>query len=216
MHPVAPDVVLRQLEWRYATKKFDATKKIPAAEWDALERSLVLTPSSFGLQPWKFIVVNDPTVRARLLAASWGQQQVVQASHVVVFAIQRDLGPAHVEAYVQHIAQVRGAPPESLDGYKKVMLGFLGRPREQFDVNAWAALQAYIAIGQFMAAAAMMGIDTCPMEGIVPVQYDEILGLAPKGLATCVVCCAGYRAADDRYATAKKVRFGREEVVLHV
>jgi nitroreductase len=211
-----PDALVRALEWRYAVKKFDAERKIPAAEWDALERSLVLTPSSWGLQPWKFVVVTDPAVRARLVAASWKQRQIVDASHVVVFAIQKDLGPAHVDAYVRHIAQVRGVTVESLDAYRKMMVGFFARPREQFDVNTWASMQVYIAIGQFMAVAAMMGIDTCPMEGIVPAQYDEILGLAPKGLSTCVVCCAGHRAADDKYAAAKKVRFDREDVVLHV
>jgi nitroreductase len=216
MHPVSPDVVVRALEWRYAVKKFDAERKIAAADWDALERSLVLTPSSWGLQPWKFLVVTDPAVRGRLLAASWNQQQIVQASHVVVMAIQKDVGAAHVDAYVKSIAQVRGVAVESLDGYRKGMYGFFARPREQFDVNAWASMQVYIALGQFMAVAATMGIDTCPMEGIVPAKYDEILGLAPKGLATCVVCCAGYRASDDKYATARKVRFDREDVIVRI
>ena len=216
MDRLHPESIVRALEWRYATKKFDAAREIPAADWDALERALVLTPSSFGLQPWKFVVVTDPAVRARLVAASWNQQQVAEASHLVVFAIQKDLGPAHVDAYVERVARVRGVPAESLDGFKKMMLGFLARPRGQFDVNAWSAHQVYIAIGQFMAVAAMMGVDTCPMEGIVPAQYDDVLGLAARGLATSVVCCAGYRAADDKYATAKKVRFERDEVVIRV
>ena len=216
MHPVSPETVVRQLEWRYAVKKFDAARTIPAADWEALERALVLTPSSFGLQPWKFVVVTDSAVRARLVAASWNQQQVVQASHLVVFASQKDLSAAHVEAYVAHIASTRAVPIESLAGYKNVMLGFLGRPRAEFDVNAWAALQVYIALGNFMTAAAVMGIDTCPMEGLEPAQYDEILCLAPKGLATVVACCAGFRAPDDGYGTAKKVRFDRSELVIRV
>lgn len=216
MHPVAPETVVRQLEWRYATKKFDATKKIAAADWDALERSLVLSPSSFGLQPWKFVVVTDPAVRQRLVAASWNQTQVADASHAVVFTIVKDLGAAHVETYVRKIAQVRGVPVESLDGYKKVMADFLARPRPQFDVNAWASLQVYIALGNFMTAAAVMGIDTCPMEGINRPQYDEILGLAKLGLTTVVVGVAGYRAADDRYAEAKKVRFERSDVIVRI
>ncbi len=216
MHPVDPEVVVKQLEWRYATKKFDATRKIPAADWDALERALVLAPSSYGLQPWKFVVVADPAVRGKLVAASWNQRQVVDASQVVVFAIKKDLDAAKVDEFVKRVAHVRGVPAESLDGYRKMMADFVSRPRERFDVNQWAALQIYIAIGQFMAAAAMMGIDTCPMEGIVPAQYDEILGLPATGLATCVVCCAGYRAADDRYAAAKKVRFEREDVIVRV
>ena len=216
MQTVAAETVVLRLEWRYATKKFDAAKKIPADVWDALERALVLTPSSFGLQPWRFVVVADPAVREKLVAASWNQRQVVEASHVVVFAIQKDLGPAHVDAYVRRIAQVRGVAPESLEGYRKMMLGFLARGKPEFDVDAWASLQVYIALGNFMTAAALLGIDTCPMEGIVPAQYDAVLRLAEKGLATTVVCCAGYRAADDRAAAAKKVRFERDDVVLRV
>jgi nitroreductase len=216
MHPVPADTVVRSLDWRYAVKKFDADRKIPASDWVAIERSLVLTPSSFGLQPWKFVVVSDPEVRRRLVAASWNQRQVADASHLVVFAIVKDLGPAHVDAFLSRTADVRGVPVASLDGYRKVVLGFLARPKDQFDVNAWAAHQVYIALGNFMTAAAVMGIDTCPMEGIVPAQYDEILGLAPKGLATVVVGVAGYRAADDGYASAKKVRFDAKDVIVRV
>ncbi len=216
MHPLPADAVVRSLEWRYAVKKFDTARKIAVADWAALERALVLTPSSFGLQPWKFVVVLDPEVRKRLVAASWNQQQVVDASHLVVFAIVKDLGAQHVDAFVSKMAEVRGVPVASLDAYRNVMLGFLTRPKDKFDVNAWAALQTYIALGNFMTAAAVMGIDTCPMEGIVAAQYDEILGLAAKGLATVVVGVAGYRAADDKYASAKKVRFDASEVIVRV
>jgi nitroreductase len=216
MDTIAPELLVGRLEWRYATKKFDAARKIPGSAWDALERALVLTPSSFGLQPWKFVVVTDQDVKERLVSASWNQRQTAEASHVVVFAIKRNVGAAEVEAYVRHIAAVRGVTEESLAGYRRAMLGFLARPRTEFDVDAWATLQCYIALGSFMTAAALLGIDTCPMEGIVPAKYDEILDLAPKGLATSVVCCAGYRAPDDKYATAKKVRFPREDVVIRV
>ena len=212
MHPVAPETVVRQLEWRYATKKFDPARKIPAADWDALERALVLTPSSFGMQPWKFIVVQDPALRERLVPASWGQKQVVQASHVVVFAIRKGVGTAALDTFIERIASVRGVTAESMAGYRNAIAGFLARPKPEFDVDAWAALQVYIALGNFMTSAAMMGIDTCPMEGIEPAQYDELLGLPARGLATTVVCVAGYRAADDKYAAAKKVRFERAEV----
>jgi nitroreductase len=216
MHPVAPDTVIRQLEWRYAVKKFDPARKIPAADWDAMERALVLSPSSFGLQPWKFVVVTDPAVREKLVAASWNQRQVADASHLVVFAIVKGLGTTHVDSFVAHTAAVRCVTVESLAGYRKMMCDFVARPKPQFDVDAWASLQVYIALGNFMTAAAVMGIDTCPMEGIVPAKYDEILGLPARGLATVVVGVAGYRAADDKYAAAKKVRFGREDVFVRI
>jgi len=216
MPPVAPETVVRQLEWRYAVKKFDPAKKIAAADWDALERTLVLTPSSFGLQPWKFVVVSSAALREKLVAASWNQRQVVDASHVVVFAIVKDLGPAQVDAFVARMAAVRGVTVESLAPYRKMMADFVSRPKARFDVNAWASLQVYIALGNFMTSAAAMGIDTCPMEGIVPAQYDEILGLGKLGLSTVVVGVAGYRAADDRAADAKKVRFEREDVFVRL
>ena len=216
MHPVAPETVVRQLEWRYAVKKFDPAKKIAAADWDALERTLVLTPSSFGLQPWKFVVVSNPALREKLVAASWNQRQVVDASHVVVFAIVKDIGQPYVDAFVASIAAARGVTVESLAPYRKMMADFVSRPKAQFDVNAWASLQVYIALGNFMTCAAAMGIDTCPMEGIVPAQYDEILGLGKLGLTTVVVGVAGYRAAADKSASAKKVRFEREDVFVRL
>lgn len=216
MHPVPPATVVRQLEWRYATQKFDAARSIPAADWAALERSLVLTPSSFGLQPWAFIEVDDPAVRARLVEASWGQAQVVEAPKVVVFAARTGLDAADAERYVRRALEVRKLAPEVLDGFKRTLVRFVTQPKEKYDVDAWAVRQVYIALGQFMAVAALMGIDTCPMEGISPAKYDEILGLAPRRLRTAVVCCAGYRAADDADAALAKVRFEASDVISHV
>jgi nitroreductase len=216
MHAVDPETVVRQLEWRYAVKKFDPARKIPAAHWDALERALVLSPSSFGLQPWKFVVVADPALREKLVGASWNQRQIADASHLVVFAIVKGLSAAHVDAFIAKTAAVRGVSAESLAAYRNMMANFVSRPKPQFDVDAWAALQIYIALGNFMTAAAVMGIDTCPMEGIVPAKYDEILGLTARGLATVVVGTAGYRAADCTYASAKKVRFDREDVIVRM
>jgi nitroreductase len=211
-----PAEVVGRLEWRYATQRFDPSRRIPDADWDALERALVLTPSSWGLQPWTFVVVTDPAVRAELRGASWNQRQITESSHVVVFAVRTRLDEAFVDAHLRRIAEVRGVAPETLAGFRRTLVGFLSRPRDQFDPFAWASLQAYIALGGFMTAAAMMAIDTCPMEGIVPARYDEILGLAAQDLRTVVVCCAGYRSADDPFAAMKKVRFPREVVTRHV
>jgi nitroreductase len=214
--PVSNDTLLNQLRWRYATKQFDPTREISAADWGTLEESLVLTPSSFGLQPWRFIVVTDPATKEKLVPASWDQRQVADASHVVVFAIKKDVGVAEVDRYLSRMAQVRGVNADSLKGFRDVLVGFLAQPAEQFDVNVWSTRQAYIALGNFMTSAALLGIDTCPLEGIVPSQYDEILGLAAQGYQTVVVAAAGYRAASDKYATLPKVRFAPEEVITHV
>jgi nitroreductase len=214
MKPVSNETVLQQLNWRYATKKFDPARKITAEDWTTLEQSLVLAPSSFGLQPWRFIVITDPEVKASLKGISWGQQQVVDGSHVVVFAIRQDLSADDIDRYVARTAEVRGSTIEALAGFRKMMVGALQGGR--IDLNHWAALQVYIALGQFMATAAMMSIDTCPMEGINAAQYDELLELPDQGYATSVACVAGYRAPDDKYAQLPKVRFKTEDVVVRI
>ena len=211
MPTVPPETVIDQLRWRYATKKFDAARTIPPDTWTALEQSLVLTPSSYGLQPWKFFVVTDPAVKARLPQHSWGQRQPQDCSHMVVLAIKADLNEADIDRYLARVSEVRGQSVESLGGYKRTMMGSLTEP--PFDVNEWAARQVYIALGQFMACAAVLAVDTCPMEGIDPTKYDEVLGIGSQGFRTVVACAAGYRSADDKYAQVPKVRFKAEDVV---
>lgn len=211
--PVSNETLLQQLRWRYAVKKFDPARKISAEDWQTLEHALVLTPSSFGLQPWRFVVITDQATKDKLVPMSWGQRQVAEASHVVVFAVRQPLTESDVDRHVVRTAEVHGKPVESLAGFKKMLMKSLVPPPAEFDIHHWAGLQAYIALGNFMTAAAMLGIDTCPMEGIVPEKYDELLGLPSEGYATVVVCVAGYRAADDKYATLPKVRFLAEDVV---
>ena len=212
---LTPHELDAQLRWRYACKKFDADKVIPRDTWKALEQSLVLAPSSFGLQPWKFVVVTTPAVKELLLPASWGQTQVRDASHLVVFAARNPMTAADVDRYIERIVHVRGVTRESLAGFQKVMHNFLDKPPKGLTLNEWAARQTYIALGTFMTAAAAVGLDTCPLEGIQPDKYDEILGLSALGYQTVVACAAGYRAADDRYAHVPKVRFATEDVILH-
>ena len=214
MKPVSNDVIEKQLEWRYATKVFDSTKVIPETDWKTLERALVLTPSSFGLQPWKFFVVTDPAKRALLKPASWGQSQIVDASHLVVFAIRKNLSESDIERFVARTAEVRGTTVESLESYRQMMVGSLSKP--SIDINAWASRQVYIALGFFMSTAALLGIDACPIEGFEPAKYDEILGLSALGYGASVVAAAGYRSGSDKYATLPKVRFKAEDVITHI
>jgi nitroreductase len=216
MKPITSDTLLEALRWRYATKKFDPAKKIPADTWATLEQALVLAPSSFGLQPWKFIIVQDPATRQKLAAASWGQTQPVECSHYVVFAVRKNLGADHVDRYLDRIVEVRGGAKDALKGYRDIMLGSLEKARAGGYLDMWQTHQVYIALGLFMASAAVLGVDTCPMEGIEPPKYDEILGLAAQGYTTLCACAAGYRSADDKYATAKKVRFKPTEVIQHI
>jgi nitroreductase len=216
MTPIPSQTVTEALHWRYATKKFDPTKRIPADTWAALEQALVLSPSSFGLQPWKFVVVQDPATRERLSGAAHGQRQPVDCSHFVVFAGRTNLGAKDVDSYVARIAEVRGVPKDSLKGYGDIMKGSAEQMRTAGHLDAWAARQVYIALGEFMTSAALLGVDACPMEGIEPPKFNEILGLAAKGYNALCACAAGYRAADDKYAGAPKVRFSAQDVIIHV
>ncbi|CAM2831534.1 NAD(P)H-dependent oxidoreductase [Rariglobus hedericola] len=208
--------LLDALKWRYATKKFDAQKKIPAETWTALEESLVLSPSSFGAQPWKFIVVDNAELRAKLVSCSWGQTQVAEASHLVIFVFKTNLDEAHIDRYMERTAEVRGITTEAMAPFKKVIMGSLDGARAKGFLDTWQSRQVYIALGQFMASAALLGIDTCPMEGIEPAKYDELLGLTGTGYTTLCACPAGYRAADDKYAALPKVRFPIADVITHI
>jgi nitroreductase len=168
------------------------------------------------LQPWKFIVVTNPEIRQQLREHSWGQSQVVDASHLVVLALKKELNAADVDRYVEHMSEVRQVPVDSLQGLANTIKGFLTSPPYPINLNEWAARQVYIALGQFMTSAALLGIDTCPMEGFNPAQYDEILGLAEQGYAAVVLCPAGYRAGDDKYAVMAKVRYPSQDVVQYI
>lgn len=208
-----PAQLVATLNWRYATKQFDPARKIAPAVWDALEEALVLTPSSYGLQPWQFFVVTSPETKAALRLHSWNQAQVTDCSHHVVFATRLVIDAAFVEKNLAHIVKVRGVPPESLDFLRDMLASdILNGPRSKW-VDEWAARQVYIALGNFMTSAALLGVDTCPMEGLDPAKYDEILGLPAKGFKTVVACPAGYRAADDKYASLKKVRFPKADLI---
>jgi nitroreductase len=211
---VSPDTLLNALKWRYAVKKFDAKGKIEPKLWGALEESLVLSASSYGLQPWKFFVVDNAALRAKLKPASWEQTQIVDADKLVVFAVKKDFGAADVERFVERISEVRKVPKEALDGYKQMMMGSASQPAEK--VTAWLTRQVYIALGNFLTSAAVLGVDACPMEGIDKDAYDVILGLPAKGYNAVFVATAGVRASDDAYAKAPKVRFAASEVLEHL
>ena len=205
--------LLEALNWRYATKVFDPEAKIPSATWAALEQAMVLTPSSYGLQPWKFIVVQDKALREKLLPHSWKQRQVVDCSHLVVMTVRKVMAEADVDALITRIAEVRGGTPDALAGYRNMMIGDVVTGERSKIVAEWAKMQAYIALGNVMTCAALLGVDSCPMEGFAPAKYDEILDLAKDGLTTAVLLPLGYRAEADRYAELPKVRFKTQDVV---
>jgi len=215
-HSISPEQLLEQLQGRYATKQFDTGRKIEPQLWSALEDALVLSPSSGGLQPWTFVVVDDPVKREKLVPASFGQSKVKEASHLVVFAAKQNFGEADVDAHIQRTAELRGVTVESLAPFRDMLVGGIVKAMDQTALRAWAGRQVAIALGNLLTSAAMLGIDACPMEGFVPEQYDSILGLKEKGLSAVVICTLGYRSASDAYAALPKVRFPKTDVLVHI
>lgn len=213
--PIAPESLIQHLNWRAAIKKFDPARRIPVATWATLEQSLILAPSSYGLQPWRFVVITDPAVKAKLPAISWNQPQPRDCSHFVVIAARKGIAPGDVQHYIDSIAKIRGVPAEALNDYKNMMVGTISKtPPEQLD--HWTKHQAYIALGFLLYAAALLEVDACPMEGIVHEEYDKLLQLPARGYSATVACALGYRAGDDRSASAQKVRFDASELVIRV
>ncbi|HXC98991.1 MAG TPA: NAD(P)H-dependent oxidoreductase [Verrucomicrobiae bacterium] len=205
--------LLDALHWRYAAKIFDAKRKIPSDIWTAIEQTLVLSPSSYGLQPYRFLVVNDPPTRAALLSHAFSQPKVVDASHYVVFAARTSMTEADVDKLIQRTSAVRGVPASSLDAYRGAIVGDLvNGPRSKWS-HEWAARQAYIALGNVLTSAALLGVDAGPMEGFNPPEFDKLLGLEGSGYKSVVACAFGYRSADDKYAAAPKVRFEMSDLI---
>lgn len=201
------------MHWRYATKLFDAGRRIDVDTWGALEESLVLSPSSYGLQPWKFLVITNKELLAELRPHSWNQSQITDCSHLVVFLAERTIGVAEADRLIETMAATRGVTTDSLAFYRGMIeKDLINGPRSQ-QIGQWASNQVYIALGTFMTAAALLGVDTCPIEGFVPPEYDRILKLEQTPYRSCVVCAAGYRDASDKYADLAKVRYPASELI---
>ena len=215
MARVDNEILFNQMNWRYACKKFDATKQIREADWNILAETLRLSASSYGLQPWKFIVVQNPEIRKQLLPLSWGQTPVTEASHFVVITYKEKMDEEHITKFIEQTAKTRGIDASGLEGYKKMMMGDLvSGPRAQV-INWWAQRQCYIAMGSFLTTASLMEIDTLPMEGLDPAGYDKVLQLEGSGYKTVAAIACGYRSSEDKYASTKKVRFDMQDVVIY-
>ena len=194
--------MINSLKWRYATKKFDG-KNLPAADLYELKEAVQLTASSYGLQPYVVLDVQNPEVREKLKAASWGQSQITDASNLFVFCAANDMTASDIDDFIELTAKTRGLTVEALKGYADFMKGAIGG-RSQADKHNWNARQAYIALGNLMTVAASKAIDVCPMEGFDPAQYNEILGL--EGYSAVVVAAVGYRSPEDEVQHYAKVR----------
>lgn len=204
--------ILNALHKRYATKLFDTTKKVPQEKLDTLLESVRLAPSSLGVEPWKILVITNPEIREKLKAAAWGQPQVTDASHLIVFTYRTNLKEGHVNKVIDRTAKSRNQEHSELEGYKQMIEGSLSGMTPEM-VNNWAEKQCYIPLGMLVETAALLDIDAAPMEGFDKNQFNEILGLKEKNLSTAVICGLGYRSSDDQYAKAPKSRFAKEDVI---
>jgi nitroreductase len=206
---------LENQNWRYATKKFDATKKISSEDLNTLKEAIRLSSSSYGLQPYQIIIVENSTVREQLLPAAYGQKQVVDASHLIVFANEINFGEEGINKFSKNISETRGIPLESIQGYVDYMKSNIVGLSEEVR-NIWTAKQTYLALGNLLNAAAELRIDVTPMEGFAPAQVNEILGLDKLGLNASLMATVGYRSVEDDTQHYKKVRKSNEELFITI
>jgi len=206
--------IIAQLNTRYATKAFDASKKISPADMDKLQESIRLSASSFGLQPYKILVVEDPEIRAELRKAAWNQSQITDASALLIFAADAQTNEKTVDEYVSLVSQTRNLPLASLSDFGDMMKGSLSRMNPE-QVETWVSKQAYIALGFGLVSSAVLGIDTCPMEGFNGEEFDRILDLNKLGLKSKIVLAVGYRSSDDKYQFLPKVRKSPEDLFIN-
>jgi nitroreductase/dihydropteridine reductase len=204
-----------KLNWRYATKKFDATKKLSAEQLNTLLDAVQLSPSSAGLQAYRVLVVENPEIKEKLREAARGQQQLTTASHIIVFAAETNLDGEYVKNYIDRIAAIRGIDRANLEAFETNITHNVNIMTEDVKI-VWNHKQCYIALGVLLTAAADMGIDACPMEGFEAGKFDEILGLRELGLTTTVIAPIGFRAEDDAFSKAAKVRRPKEELFIHI
>lgn len=206
---------IENLNWRYATKKFDPNKKVSQKDLDNLLEALSLSASSYGLQPYQIFVVEDMEVREKLKPVAWGQAQITEASHLIVLANQSTFGNELVDDYVKNVSTTRDIPFKDLEGYAEFMKSKLLGLSESAKAT-WTMSQTYIALGNLLSAAADLKIDSCPMEGFESAEFNNILGLNEKGLNAAVLVAIGYRSEEDKTQHNKKVRKSKTDLITHI
>ena len=203
------------LKWRYAVKKFDHHKILSDNQINILKQAFNLTATSYGLQPIKLVVVKNKDIQKELVLNSWNQQQISQASHLLVICIDTKLDETDVEKYFERVKEIRNTPDEIINSFKEYLKTTIsGKTKE--DLLSWAKNQAYLALGNLLTVCANEKIDSCPMEGFIPKKYDEVLGLKEKNLSSVLVLPVGYRAEDDIMTHQKKVRKNVDEIVIDI
>ena len=207
--------IIDSLNWRYATKKFDADKYVSNDKLAILKEAFTLTPTSYGLQPVKLVVVSNKELQKELVAHSFNQEQVAQASHVLVICIENTIDEAYIRAHFENEKSVRGTSDEVIDSFRSFLINDFSGKNES-DIKQWATKQAYITLGNLLTVCALEEVDSCPMEGFLPEKYDELLKLKNKGLSSVLALPIGYRADEDMFSKLKKVRKSVETNVITI
>ncbi|RZJ52911.1 MAG: NAD(P)H-dependent oxidoreductase [Flavobacterium sp.] len=206
---------LESQNWRYAAKQYDASKKISDSDLKTIKEAVRLSASSYGLQPYKVVIVENPEIREKLKGAAYGQTQVTDASHLFIFANDVNLDSTSVDSYINNISETRGVPAEALSGFSDMMKNVVGNLSADAK-NIWTAKQTYIALGNLLSAAADLKIDASPMEGFNAASFNEILGFDKLGLNASVIAAVGYRHDADDAQHYKKVRKSHEELFITI
>ena len=206
---------IKNANWRYATKKFDTTKKVSKEDLETLKEAIRLSASSYGLQPYKVLIIYNPELRAQLQPAAWGQSQIVDASQLLIFANITNFGDAEIDAFIKNLTETRGIPVEAVQGYADFMKSKISiLPVDKR--NIWTSKQTYLAMGNLLNAAADLNVDVTPMEGFEPEKVNEILGLDKLGLNASLIATVGYRHNEDDTQHYVKVRKSNEELFINL
>ena len=203
--------IIDSLNWRYATKKFDETKRVSNEDIEVLKEAIRLSPTSYGLDLYKVFVIEDKELLKKLQPVCWNQPHITQASHMFVFAnVVKDFEP-EIEKAIERKAKLTGKTVEEFNAYKNFVLGKMALRTQEGNAD-WTAKQTYIGLSNLMTTAAHLRIDSCPLEGFEPNQVNEVLGLEEKGLNAAVLALVGYRAEDDKAQHNPKSRKTKEEL----
>lgn len=207
--------IIKQLEWRYAVKKFNEAKLLSDDKIQTLKKAFNLTATSYGLQPITLVVIQNKVLQKELVPHSFGQSQVAQASHILIICIENEIDVEYIESYFKQIKKVRGTSDEILNPFKEAMVADFSKKEIQ-EIKDWSKNQGYLAMGNLLTVCAIEEIDSCPMEGFLPEAYDDVLELSKRGLTSVLVLPVGYRAEDDMFSILKKVRKDTDESIIEI
>ena len=215
MKVITNEQIIDRLNWRYATKRYDSSRKISDKDWQTLQDSLQLAPSSMGLQPYKFIVVEDPEIRAKLREAGYDQPAITDASHFVVLAYKTTFDERDAADFIDLVAKTRNIQRDTLGDFEAKINYSTRKASDEGYLEVWNSRQVYVALGFLLQTAALLGIDSTPMEGIESEKFNQILGL--DGFSAVAAAALGYRDEEsDWLSSLAKVRRPKEELIERI